>query len=35
MTADFVYVRAHGTNGRYAGSYGTGILADWAKRIAA
>jgi uncharacterized protein YecE (DUF72 family) len=32
-TADFVYVRAHGTNGRYAGSYSAEILQDWASRI--
>jgi uncharacterized protein YecE (DUF72 family) len=33
-TADFVYVRAHGTNGRYAGSYSAEILQDWTHRIA-
>jgi len=33
-TADFVYVRAHGTNGRYAGSYGDETLREWAGRIA-
>jgi len=33
-TADFIYVRAHGTNGRYAGSYSRETLADWAGRIA-
>ncbi|EIM27223.1 DUF72 domain-containing protein [Microvirga lotononidis] len=32
-TADFVYLRAHGTNGRYAGSYSAGTLQDWAQRI--
>jgi uncharacterized protein YecE (DUF72 family) len=33
-TADFVYVRAHGTNGRYAGSYSADTLQAWAGRIA-
>ncbi|MCB5177667.1 DUF72 domain-containing protein [Microvirga lenta] len=33
-TADFVYVRAHGTNGRYAGSYSQETLQDWARQIA-
>jgi uncharacterized protein YecE (DUF72 family) len=33
-TADFVYIRAHGTNGRYAGSYSRDTLQDWARRIA-
>jgi uncharacterized protein YecE (DUF72 family) len=33
-TADFVYVRAHGTNGRYAGSYSRETLQDWTRRIA-
>ncbi len=33
-TADFVYVRAHGTNGRYAGSYSAETLQDWTGRIA-
>ncbi|MGF9762078.1 DUF72 domain-containing protein [Microvirga sp. 0TCS3.31] len=33
-TADFVYVRAHGTNGRYAGSYSDETLQDWTRRIA-
>jgi uncharacterized protein YecE (DUF72 family) len=32
-TADFVYVRAHGTNGRYAGSYSKEALSDWALQI--
>ncbi len=32
-TADFVYVRAHGTNGRYAGSYSKEALSDWAFQI--
>lgn len=34
VTADFAYVRAHGTNGRYAGSYPAETLQDWAHRIA-
>lgn len=34
VTADFVYVRAHGADGRYAGSYGPGILKGWARTIA-
>ncbi|MBM1170367.1 DUF72 domain-containing protein [Microvirga arabica] len=33
-TADFVYVRAHGTNGRYAGSYSAETLQDWTHHIA-
>jgi uncharacterized protein YecE (DUF72 family) len=33
-TADFVYVRAHGTNGRYAGSYDLETLQAWRDRIA-
>ncbi len=33
-TADFVYVRAHGTNGRYAGSYSEEALRNWADQIA-
>jgi uncharacterized protein YecE (DUF72 family) len=32
-TADFVYARAHGTNGRYAGSYSEDTLLDWSRRI--
>src|SRR5690606_27331634 len=32
-TADFVYVRAHGTNGRYAGSYASKTLEDWASTL--
>jgi uncharacterized protein YecE (DUF72 family) len=32
-TADFVYVRAHGTNGRYAGSYSEDTLRAWARQI--
>jgi uncharacterized protein YecE (DUF72 family) len=33
-TADFVYVRAHGISGRYAGSYSAETLREWARRIA-
>jgi len=33
-TADFVYVRAHGTNGRYAGSYSEDTLQAWSQKIA-
>jgi uncharacterized protein YecE (DUF72 family) len=33
-TADFVYVRAHGTNGRYAGSYSGDTLQAWAQHVA-
>jgi len=33
-TADFVYVRGHGTNGRYAGSYSHEALQAWSHRIA-
>jgi uncharacterized protein YecE (DUF72 family) len=33
-TADFTYVRAHGTNGRYAGSYSAETLQTWAGHIA-
>jgi uncharacterized protein YecE (DUF72 family) len=33
-TADFIYVRAHGTNGRYAGSYSEETLGGWASQIA-
>jgi uncharacterized protein YecE (DUF72 family) len=29
VTADFVYLRAHGTSGRYEGSYGPKILRNW------
>jgi uncharacterized protein YecE (DUF72 family) len=32
-TADFVYVRGHGPDGRYKGHYSTDTLAGWAKRI--
>lgn len=33
-TADFVYVRAHGTNGRYAGSYSGETLQAWSEQMA-
>jgi uncharacterized protein YecE (DUF72 family) len=29
-----VYIRAHGTDGRYAGNYGNVALAEWASLIA-
>jgi uncharacterized protein YecE (DUF72 family) len=32
-TADFAYVRFHGTGERYAGSYPDDVLADWVKNI--
>ncbi|MBI2872924.1 MAG: DUF72 domain-containing protein [Chloroflexi bacterium] len=32
-TADFAYIRFHGTTGRYAGSYTDDQLAEWARRI--
>jgi uncharacterized protein YecE (DUF72 family) len=32
-TADFVYVRGHGPQGRYKGHYGQAVLAQWASRI--
>ncbi len=31
VTADFVYVRLHGPEGRYTGSYSQETLADWAQ----
>ena len=31
VTADFIYVRLHGPEGRYAGSYSDSTLADWAR----
>jgi len=34
MTGPFVYVRFHGTSGRYHGSYSNGALDVWAHRIA-
>ncbi|MEH6664359.1 MAG: DUF72 domain-containing protein [Brevundimonas sp.] len=33
LTADFVYVRAHGPGGRYHGRYGDGTLKDWARQV--
>ncbi len=35
VTADFVYIRLHGPEGAYQGSYDTATLADWAKAISA
>jgi uncharacterized protein YecE (DUF72 family) len=35
VTADFVYIRLHGPEGPYQGSYGDPALRTWAKRIAA
>jgi uncharacterized protein YecE (DUF72 family) len=35
VTASFVYVRLHGPEGPYQGSYGDTALRTWAKRIAA
>ena len=32
VTADFVYVRLHGPEGKYAGSYSDQTLTEWAKR---
>jgi len=32
-TADFVYVRGHGPQGRYKGHYRPDALAEWARRI--
>jgi len=32
-TADFVYVRGHGPQGRYKGHYSEAVLAQWAKRM--
>jgi len=34
-TADFAYIRFHGSQGLYSSSYSDEELADWAKRIAA
>ena len=34
VTADFIYIRLHGPNGAYCGSYGEQALAGWAGRIA-
>ncbi|BAF70414.1 DUF72 domain-containing protein [Nitratiruptor sp. SB155-2] len=33
QTASFVYIRLHGSNGRYVGSYDDATLLSWAKRI--
>jgi uncharacterized protein YecE (DUF72 family) len=33
ITADFVYIRLHGPDGAYQGSYGEPALEAWAKRI--
>ncbi|MFC0401258.1 DUF72 domain-containing protein [Paraburkholderia rhizosphaerae] len=35
VTADFVYLRLHGTDARYAGSYSDDALDQWAQRIGA
>jgi uncharacterized protein YecE (DUF72 family) len=35
VTADFVYIRLHGPEGPYQGSYGDDALRTWAKRIGA
>jgi uncharacterized protein YecE (DUF72 family) len=34
-TADFAYVRLHGTTAKYAGAYGDDALDDWAERFRA
>jgi uncharacterized protein YecE (DUF72 family) len=34
VTASFVYIRAHGTDGRYAGNYADETLGKWAALIA-
>ncbi len=33
VTADFIYIRFHGKNGRYIGSYDDEVLANWAQKI--
>ena len=33
LTADFVYIRLHGPDGAYQGSYGDEALAGWASRL--
>ena len=33
VTADFVYVRLHGTESKYGGSYPDSALTAWARRI--
>jgi uncharacterized protein YecE (DUF72 family) len=35
ITADFVYIRLHGPDGAYQGSYGEPALETWAKRLGA
>ncbi|HVT55941.1 MAG TPA: DUF72 domain-containing protein [Xanthobacteraceae bacterium] len=35
VTAHHIYIRAHGTNGRYAGSYSGKTLKEWARKIRA
>jgi uncharacterized protein YecE (DUF72 family) len=35
VTAGFVYVRLHGPDGKYAGTYSDEALADWARAFAA
>jgi uncharacterized protein YecE (DUF72 family) len=35
LSTDFIYLRLHGTEARYAGSYGDAALARWATRIRA
>lgn len=32
-TADFIYIRAHGTHGRYAGNYSSDTLRNWAQKL--
>ncbi|MFZ2146681.1 MAG: DUF72 domain-containing protein, partial [Sedimentisphaerales bacterium] len=31
VTADIIYIRFHGTTGRYSGSYSKSALQNWAK----
>jgi uncharacterized protein YecE (DUF72 family) len=33
ITADFAYVRLHGPDGRYQGSYSEAALSEWARRV--
>ncbi len=33
ITADFVYIRLHGTESKYGGSYPSTVLKEWAQRI--
>lgn len=35
VTADIVYVRFHGTTGKYSGSYPQSVLREWAKWLKA